>query len=291
MVIGWWSGGVTSAVACKLAIDLYGRENNRVIMIDTKNEHEDTYRFKEECEKWYGVKIETLSAIGDTYKNIEDVWRTHKSLNVASGAVCSYMLKRRVREKWEKYNKFTHQVFGFEFEKKEFNRAKSLQMNHGHTHPIFPLLMFGYDKEKCISILQGAGIKVPQAYMMGFRNNNCLKTGCTQGGIGYWKKMQKEYPDKFNKMADMEHELTAMRGSPVTMLKDQSKAAKESGNVLVFLKKNPEYPELKCIDDMEARPIEPLQECNGLCGVNDLNKPNQTLHEINWADDGLNDIG
>ena len=48
-VICWWSGGITSAVACKLAIDLYGKENCRVIMLDTKNEHEDTYRFKDDC--------------------------------------------------------------------------------------------------------------------------------------------------------------------------------------------------------------------------------------------------
>jgi PP-loop superfamily ATP-utilizing enzyme len=36
-VIAWWSGGITSAVACKIAIDLFGKENCRVIMIDTKN--------------------------------------------------------------------------------------------------------------------------------------------------------------------------------------------------------------------------------------------------------------
>ena len=23
-IIGWWSGGITSAVACKIAIDMYG---------------------------------------------------------------------------------------------------------------------------------------------------------------------------------------------------------------------------------------------------------------------------
>ena len=38
-IIGWWSGGITSAVACKIAIDMYGVDNCRIIMIDTKNEH------------------------------------------------------------------------------------------------------------------------------------------------------------------------------------------------------------------------------------------------------------
>jgi len=49
-VIAWWSGGVTSAVTCKLCIDWYGIENVRIIFIDTNNEDEDTYRLKIECE-------------------------------------------------------------------------------------------------------------------------------------------------------------------------------------------------------------------------------------------------
>jgi 3'-phosphoadenosine 5'-phosphosulfate sulfotransferase (PAPS reductase)/FAD synthetase len=52
-VIGWWSGGVTSAVTCRLCIDIYGVNNVRLIFIDTFNEDEDTYRFNKDCEEWY----------------------------------------------------------------------------------------------------------------------------------------------------------------------------------------------------------------------------------------------
>lgn len=288
-VICWFSGGITSAVACKLAIDLYGVENCKVIMIDTKNEHQDTMRFKDDCFKWYGIEIEVLTAIGDSYKSIEDVWYTHKQLNTANGAVCSYMLKRRVREKWEKQNTWKHQVFGFEFEKKEVNRATALKLNHSHTKPIFPLLMFGLNKKDCIEIVKNAGIQIPEVYKMGFLNNNCLKTGCISGGIGYWKKIQRELPDIFNKMAKVEHDLTKLRGYQVTMLKDQSKEAvkkikqtEDKKANLVFLKKNEKYPYNKCIDDMQGREPKPLMECNGFCGTNDLNPNNETQQEINW---------
>jgi len=64
-VIGWWSGGITSAVACKIAIDMYGVENCRIVMIDTENEHPDTYRFKKDCEDWYGLPIEIITGIGE----------------------------------------------------------------------------------------------------------------------------------------------------------------------------------------------------------------------------------
>ncbi len=81
-IIAWWSGGVTSAVTCKICVDSYGKKRVRVIFIDTHNEHDDTYRFKTDCEKWYGVDIETISNIGDKYNKIQDVWIKYKSLNV-----------------------------------------------------------------------------------------------------------------------------------------------------------------------------------------------------------------
>lgn len=285
-VISWWSGGITSAVACKVAIDIYGVENSRVIMIDTKNEHPDTYRFLKDCEKWYGLEIEIITGIGEKYGNIFDVWRKHKSLNTATGAICSTNLKRLVREKWEKTNTYKHQVFGFEFDKKEMNRALSMTMNHGErTKAIYPLLMMGYDKKDCIKIVEDVGIRIPEAYSLGYQNNNCLLTGCVQGGIGYWQKIQKEMPEKFDVMAALEHELTDLKGEPVAMLKDQSNDAKAKMKLdpkshLVFLKKHPMYPDNKCIDDMPQRKVEPLFECNGMCGVNDLSPRSETEKEI-----------
>jgi len=281
-VIAWWSGGITSAVACKLAIDFYGKDNVQVLFIDTQNEHEDTYRFKNDCQKWYGCLIGSITGIGGEYKNIQDVWRKHQSLNVATGAICSTQLKRRVREKWQKEIDYDYQVFGFEFEKKEFNRAMGLKMNHPKAKPIFPLLMMGWDKDKCLEVVEDAGIEIPLAYKMGFKNNNCLNTGCVQGGIGYWQKMKRDLPEKFEAMAKMEHELTDLKGQPITMLKDQSNKAKQSGNTLVFLKKHKDYPELKCIDDMPQMEVKPLFECNGFCGTNDLLPRNNTSNQINF---------
>lgn len=287
-IICWWSGGITSAVACKLAIDLYGVDNCRVIFLDTKNEDEDTYRFMADCSKWYELEIESLTEIGRDYESIEDVWYRHKQLNTASGAICSYKLKRRVREKWEKDNKWSHQVFGFEFETKEFKRAMSLSLNHGHTKPIFPLLLHGLTKKDCIKYVEDAGLKIPRAYSWGYLNNNCLGSGCISGGIGYWAKLAQEKPELVDRMAKIEHDLTDQRGYPVTMLKDQSKEAKarvkESGDprdALVFLKPHKDYPNHKSLKDMKGRPIKPLTDCNGFCGVDDLLPNKDNVGELN----------
>jgi len=277
-VIGWWSGGVTSAVTCKLCIDLYGLENVRLIFIDTFNEDDDTYRFKKDCEEWYGKEIETITRIGKDkkYDKIQDVWFKYKSLNVAGGAVCSSELKRELRKEWQKENNFKHQAFGFDGD--EIRRVKSMVNNYRETaKPVFPLLMYGYNKKDCVQILMNEGLKMPRAYVLGFLNNNCLKTGCVQGGIGYWQKMQRDIPENFDKMAQVEHDLTDMKGEPVTMSKDQSK-----GGGLVFLKPHKDYPLMKDISMMKGREPKPLMDCNGLaCGVTDLDERNPTENEIN----------
>lgn len=288
-IICWWSGGVTSAVACKIAQDLYGADRCRFIMIDTKNECIDTYRFMADCRRWYGQEIEVIT--DEEYEDIFDVWRKHGTLNNATGAICSTHLKRKVREKWQKENPyFTHQVFGFEFDRSEFTRAIGLTMNHGKKiKPIYPLMMFGIDKKDCLRILDKEYIRVPEMYELGFNNNNCLETGCVQGGVGYWQKIKRELPDKFKVMADLEHELTDAQGYQVTMLKDQSKEGKAAAILqkradLVFLIKHPDYPQNKSIDDMRGVEPKPLMDCNGFCGVNDLSKRNPTEQELNFGE-------
>ena len=284
-IIGWWSGGVTSAVTCKLCIDIYGLENVRLIFIDTFNEDEDTYRFKKDCEKWYGKEIETITRIGKgkKYEKIQDVWYKYKSLNVAGGAVCSSELKRQLRKEWEKENDYQAQAFGFDID--EIRRVKSMVNNYKKTaKPIFPLLMYGLNKKDCVQMVLDAEIKLPRAYVLGFLNNNCLNTGCVQGGIGYWQKMKRDIPSNFDAMAKVEHELTEMKGEPVTMLKDQSK---DGG--LVFLKPHKDYPNMKDISMMKGREPQPLTDCNGLaCGVKDLDEVSETHEEINYESNKYN---
>ncbi len=268
-IICWWSGGITSAVACKLAIDLYGPDRCRVIMIDTHNEDDDTYRFKLDCEKWFEQGIEAISVIPEKYSCIQDVWRKYLSLNVAHGAICSSELKRELRKKFEASNTFTHQVFGFDID--EPKRAKAMTLNYPGAKAIYLLLMHGLSKKMCIEIVQEAGIEIPNSYKLGYSNNNCRKAGCVQGGFGYWQKIGREEPEVYRKMAMMEHELTDAKGEPVTCCRDQSKRAKETGLFHVFLLPHPDYPLHRSLADMGGREPEPLFECNGFgCAVNDL---------------------
>ena len=273
-VIAWWSGGITSAVTCWLCITWFGVKNVRVIMIDTFNEDPDTYRFKKDCERWYGCKIESIWS--QKYTNIKQVWTKFLSLNVANGAICSSELKRNVRVRFQEENRYSYQAFGFDV--KEIGRAQNMKMNYPDSRPIFPLIIDLLSKNNCVKIVKIMLIEPPEAYSLGLNNNNCLQTGCVQGGIGYWQLMKKIKPDVFDNMAETEHYLTDLKGSPVTMLKDQSK-----GGGLVFLKPHSLYPDIKDISMMKGRPPKPLMECNGFCGTAELG-PNETYDELNLSD-------
>jgi len=250
-VIGWWSGGVTSAIACKLAIDKY--KDVELIFIDTKNEDEDTYRFLKDCEKWYGKEIKTVT--NEDYESIQSVWIRWKSLNVANGAICSSELKRKMRIRIQNEINPDVQIFGFD--RNEKKRANNMLLNHPDANAEFPLIDNKLSKVNCIEMLSNEGILVPQMYRLGFNNNNCFKTGCVQGGVGYWQKIRKEFPDKFNAMAKVEHDLTELKGKPVTMLKNNEE--------LIFLVKNEKYPEIKDITSVKGRKPRNLLECNGFC--------------------------
>jgi hypothetical protein len=140
-----------------------------------------------------------------------------------------------------------------------------MALNYPKIKPIFPLIEKGISKAMSMQMLFEAGITPPEMYLLGFDNNNCFKTGCVQGGIGYWQKIQRDYPETFESMASMEHELTDLKGKPVTMLKDQS-----NGGGKIFLKPHSSYPEIKHIGQMRGREPKGLLECNGFCGANDF---------------------
>lgn len=259
-VIAWWSGGITSAVACLWAVQTF--KNVVVVFQDTKNEDDDTYRFLKDCEKLYSQPIELISRIGRDYKSIEDVWFRFQSLAVAHGAICSTVLKREVREAYQDLKTDYAQVFGFD--KNERGRHIAMRRNYPEINVFSPLVDLGLSKADCARMFIKMGIKPPVAYTLGFQNNNCLKTGCVRGGIGYWQKYREVFPDRFDRMAEREHALTNLKGEPVTICKDQSK-----GGGLVFLKPHPDYPHMKDLSMMKGRQPEPIIECNGFCSTKD----------------------
>lgn len=54
-------------------------------------------------------------------------------------------------------------------------------------------------------MIEQAGIKLPEMYLKGYHNNNCI--GCVRGGAGYWNKIRVDFPEKFKRMAEIERKI------------------------------------------------------------------------------------
>lgn len=267
-IIAWWSGGVTSAVACKLALNEYN-EDVEIVFCDTHHEHLDTYRFLHDCEKWYKRPIKVIA--NPRFADPLAVWYHYGALNHATGAICSTHLKQRVRIAYQNTSMTKAQVFGFEAG--EEKRANNMQMNYPEINPTFPLIEQSITKPMAIQLILGANIAVPKMYELGFSNNNCFGSsesgygGCVQGGAGYWKKIREDYPKKFAAMAKIEHEISIRKGKPVTMLRKKTKAR---GTEPIFLLACEAFPNVRTIDAMSGRDPKNMMECNGFCGTYDV---------------------
>ena len=75
--------------------------------------------------------------------------------------------------------------------------VSSLQAKH-----VFPLIEKGLLKEDAHAISKQLGLKRPLMYDLGYNNNNCI--GCIKGGMGYWNKIRKDFPDVFDARAKLE---------------------------------------------------------------------------------------
>jgi len=208
LIISWFSAGVSSAVATKLAIN----EIDKIIYTHIDDQHPDTMRFVKDCEKWFGKEIEVLQS---PYKNVETACKSQTNgwLNTAGGAACTQFLKQRVRIAWEweqPYELKLKYVWGMDC--RESHRAERIREKYNKQEHIFPLIEKQISKEEAHRILAASGIKRPAMYEMGYHNNNCI--GCLRGGMGYWNKIRVDFPDVFQKRAKLEREVghTCLKG-------------------------------------------------------------------------------
>jgi hypothetical protein len=203
MKIGWFSAGITSAVACKLAVEEYN--DVELFYIGIRSQHEDNERFIQECEQWIGKKIYSVSS--EKYEDQFQVIRETKYINGPYGARCTLELKKEVRWQIQEWHQPEAQIFGFEYSKAEINRAIRFREQNPEVNAQFPLIDKKLTKGECAGILAGAGIDLPVMYKLGYNNNNCI--GCVKGGMGYWNKIRKDFPEVFEEMAKLEREIGA----------------------------------------------------------------------------------
>lgn len=205
--VSWFSAGVSSAVATKLAID----DIDEIIYTHIEDQHPDTTRFLKECEEWFGKEIQIMQS---PYKCVENALLGAGGkgyVNGVAGAPCTRFLKRRVRMEWEleQTEPLTY-VWGMDAdEQKRADRLFDLMPEQVH---VFPLIENYITKEDAHGILVANGIERPAMYNLGYQNNNCI--GCVKGGMGYWNKIRVDFPDIFKSRAKLERKIggTCIKG-------------------------------------------------------------------------------
>ncbi|RED44099.1 phosphoadenosine phosphosulfate reductase family protein [Aestuariispira insulae] len=226
-VLAWFSCGAASAVAVKMALAKYGKDRVTIAYIDTGSEHPDNWRFIKECSEWYGKEILILR--NNKYQDTWAVWEKVRFIMSPHGAPCTTALKKSVRQRFEDFEDI--QVFGYTSE--EANRAERFAEQNFEVMLDASLIEAGLDKSDCFAILERAGIDLPAMYHLGYPNNNCI--GCPKGGMGYWNMIRRDFPEVFDRMADLQRELnvyfwTEADGTPIfldQLAPDRGKIASE----------------------------------------------------------------
>lgn len=202
-VVVSYSSGAASAVALKIACEAWGASHEiHAIKCDLrKDEHPDNLRFDRDVELWTGRKIEYIS--NPKYSSIDDVFIQVRFIVGPKGAACTKRLKQEPADAYCLPDDL--RVIGYTTE--EQDRIERMEDRHPEWLFSWVLRAGGITKTDCYRILSNAGIELPWMYRNGYDHNNCI--GCVKGGMGYWNKIRRDFPETFAKRAAVQREIGA----------------------------------------------------------------------------------
>lgn len=197
-IVVWFSCGAASAVAAKRTIEKYGDTCNiRIVNSPIKEEDEDNLRFLKDVEKWLGITIETASNEKYPSCSAVEVWSKKRYMSGTKGAPCTKELKKEARYQFESRNKIDYHVLGFTFD--EVARYKKFVLTERAN--VIPVLIDDeLTKQDCFLILTESGIRLPDIYLLGYYNANCV--GCVKAtSPTYWNHVRRTKPEVFKQRA------------------------------------------------------------------------------------------
>lgn len=206
-----FSCGAASAVATKLMLAEYPAQRVIIINAYIEDEHPDNRRFAADCERWFNHPITVLR---DTKFNASprEVWRKERFMISRRGAPCSRALKAKLLDATRLPGDIA--IVGYTAEeRKRFDRFFDRMAD---VQPRAPLIERGLLKADCLAIVERAGIRLPAMYELGYKNANCI--GCPKGGAGYWNKIRRDFPDRFDEIAAIQTSL----GPGANFLRDKA---------------------------------------------------------------------
>lgn len=232
-----FSCGAASAVAAKLIL----AEDPSALIVNAyvAEELPDNRRFLADCERWFGVPIMVLREEKHG-ASAQTVWERKRYIKGPNGAPCSQLLKRNLLDTIKRPDDTV--VVGFSIE--EEDRHEDLVDRLAPIRVRSPLIERAPSKADCLAMIQRAGIELPEMYRRGYENANCV--GCPKGGSGYWNRIRRDFPERYEQVAALQDKL----GEGSWFLQNSERTARIS---------------LRDLDPTAGRHDEPAPSCSFFC--------------------------
>lgn len=191
----WFSCGAASAVALKLAVNMWGSRVCAIYCDLSQSEDADNVRFRQDVEKWVGAPIQVIRS--EKYATVDDVFEDKRYHSGPNGAPCTREMKKMPRIAFQ-HPTDVH-VFGFTDDERD--RMDDFEDKNPDLKCTWVLRGAGFSKQDCFAILKFVGIALPRRYLQGFINNNC--EACVKASsLAYWVHTRKLNPESFARRAD-----------------------------------------------------------------------------------------
>lgn len=200
--IAWWSTGAASAVMCRMVL----RETPDAIIArcETGNEDPDNYRFERDVMRRLNNAVTILKS--EKYDSVPEVWAKRRYMAGIDGAICTTEMKVIPRLEFQRPTDI--HAFGYTADADDVRRFKTLQENYPELTVRAPLIERGITKAGALALVEQWGIALPRSYAMGFKNANCLQSGCVKAtSPNYWALYRHHFPEEFANTAALAREL------------------------------------------------------------------------------------
>jgi hypothetical protein len=156
--------------------------------------HEDSHRFINDLERWYGKPITRIRS--EKYADIDEVFEARSYLSGMNGAPCTGEMKFAPRMDYQLPS--DEHLWGYTADKLDAARFDRMVAGYPDLHQRAPLIGAGMTKRDTHAFLAAHGIKRPYVYDIGMPNGNCI--GCVKSSSpAYWALIRRHFPEVFER--------------------------------------------------------------------------------------------
>jgi hypothetical protein len=197
-----FSTGLSSAITSVRVLEKY--PDAELVFMDTQFEDEDNYRFMDDFENKFGVKITRIIKGRNPYE-------IYKSENMIPNSRISSCTRKLKIEPFRKYLKAINGeiIIYIGYDYSEVHRCEATTKNYGELGYAvdYPLLWKPLEHRRYSDVVRSDwGIEPPRMYQLGYTHANCGGR-CVKQGQGDWIRTLINFPPRFHEIEEWERDM------------------------------------------------------------------------------------